>query len=88
MTALPLTRDQIAAIQAWADESTFIATIRTDIPALCQQALRAIELEEQNSFWIGEINNLQVKMDVLKSELTVTRKALEEAERNRWNGKP
>lgn len=85
---LPLTRYQIAAIQARADESTFIATIRTDIPALCQQALRAIELEEQNSFWIGEINNLQVKMDVLKSELTVTRKALEEAERNRWNGKP
>lgn len=146
--SLPLSRDQIAAIQARAEKASpgewklflkkptfkaavvafgsrpdplighaaifgfteqankdadFIFHSRTDIPALCQQALRAIELEAENKRH-DQLHKDLMQMQVddaetiqrLQSELTTTRKALEEerercakvAEEIAWTTKP
>lgn len=78
---LPLTKPQIEAIQA----KNLYCFTPDDIPALCQMALRAIELEADLVSWQDMHSDSQGcseeryrEIQRLQSQLAATRKALEE----------
>jgi hypothetical protein len=63
---LPLSKEQIEAIQA-----------RVAFPALCQQALLAIELERECTTLRARDAGWSLQCEELEAELTAARKALE-----------
>lgn len=94
---LPLSKEQIEAIQARAEKATpdqfgHLAIPFADVPALCQQALRAIELEaelkeaeSQRDDREETILSITTRETALQSELTAARNALkEEREIVKW----
>jgi len=74
--ALGLPSEEATAIQK--ANGDFVAHARIDIPALCQQALRAIELEAEKQELAMQALSLSGELEALQSELTAARNALEE----------